>query len=993
MADLSQLQNVQDRLELSGLTERLARATQTAADPDLAAAGSISVIEATAETEGAALQAVWAKQADQLVRMVATLTGAAPFFVDVLARHPDWLPWLAGEDLTQARTREDYRDGLAAWLRQRQSQDHADVVREYKYRELARITLRDLFADIVPIDRVAEVLQELSALADVLLSQCLDTAAKSIAAKLGPPQWRDQAGAAHAPGFVVLGLGKLGAGELNYSSDVDLIYLYDSPLDTEGEALLEPAQGSEGVSPAVYFTRLGQEFGRLVSKRTAEGFLYRIDLDLRPQGASGALVFSAAAFIDYYENWAAIWERAAFMKARPVAGDIDLGWRVIRGLAPILYRSTVDYKTVEAIHELKAKVETARAEPGGPFDVKVGHGGIRDVETVAQTLQLLHGGRIPQIRGASTEATLVALADASVLPRGEAADLLAAYRFLRRTENRLQMVAEQQTQRLPTDDAALERLARSLGFEDQAAFGQALEGYRDRAQELLIHIFPEMGARILDLLVRRVPKPLGDPHSRRMLEALARQFARAIEGSSSPERALNNLEGFIEGVGGRRFYYELLFDRPELVPRLTALFASSEFFSSYLAANPALIEPIFSDPDVLLLSRDELDKDFDGILQERLQGIEGDTTEAYLIALRLFHHRELVNIGLLDLGGKIGRAEAEAALTDLGEACLQHGLSLAQAQLARRAETPAAAAGGRFLVVGMGKLATRELTYGSDLDVIFLYDVDTDAEYAMVEAQEYFVRLAQKLIWALRTRTAEGICYEIDARLRPSGSQGMLVTSLASFERYHQTSAQVWERQALLRARPVAGSVELGAAFDAVRKEILQRPLPEDAETEIRRIRQRTESELGRETVSRHDFKTGRGGIHDVENIVQLLQLRHCGAHAELLEPLTTAAQLERLHALGALDDASLQTLHDGWDFLQRLSSRLRIVENRSISDLDEERGDLDALARTLEYSPSARGDGARRALLDDYRRHTKAIRDVYERVLGSGPGQEEQGR
>lgn len=984
MTDLSRLRALEKHTGARGLAKQLQQAIEAAPDAELAASGCIAILEAAAAHDGAALQRLWKKDHAKLAPIIATLSGAAPFLVDVLSRHPDWLFWLAGEDLEQERNEEFYCQALAASLDGQAADGAADIARRFKYRELLRITVRDLFPVIVPLQRVGEVLRELSALADALLSSCFESAAAAVAEKLGPARWQLPSGAWHEPGFVVLGLGKLGAGELNYSSDVDLIYLYESPDGEEDESFVEATPPAGVPSPSAYFTRLAQELGPRVSKRTAEGFLYRVDIDLRPEGTRGALVFSSASFIDYYENWAATWERAACMKARPVAGDLELGWRVIRALAPILYRSSVDYKAVEAIRELKAKVETARAAPGGPFDVKVGHGGIRDVETVAQTLQLLHGGRIPQVRGPSTEATLIALADAGVLPRGEAEDLLAAYRFLRRTENRLQMVGEQQTQRLPKEKDALLRLARSLDFDGIDAFTETLDTHRERTEEILARIFPEMNQRILDLFLRKAPRSLTDAASRQLLETLSTQFARAIETSSAPERALNNLDAFVEGVGGRRFYYELLFDRPELVPRLTALFASSQFFSSYLASNPVLIEPIFSDPNVLLLSRAELGRDFEEILRERLPD-EGDETEAYLSALRLFHHRELVNIGLLDLGEKITRAAAEAALTDLAEVCLERGLALAQSQLARRAEPPEAARTGRFLVVGMGKLASRELTYGSDLDVIFLYDVDVDDELAVVEAQEYFVRLAQKLIWSLATRTAEGVCYEIDARLRPSGSQGMLVTSLGSFERYHDSSAQVWERQALLRARPVAGSDALGRAFDERRREILRRPLPSTAEAEIQRIRQRTEIELARETVSRHDFKTGRGGMQDIENIVQLLQLRHGAANAELLDPQPTTTQLERLHAIGALDDESLRELRGGWEFLQRLSSRLRIVENRSISDLDEERGDLDALARALGYTPSQRGDGARRALLDDYRRHTKDIRDVYERLLPPG--------
>jgi glutamate-ammonia-ligase adenylyltransferase len=468
------------------------------------------------------------------------------------------------------------------------------------------------------------------------------------------------------------------------------------------------------------------------------------------------------------------------------------------------------------------------------------------------------------------------------------------------------------------------------------------------------------------------------------MEDLAVQFGREIEASSDPLKAMNNLERFVQGIGNRRFYYELLLDRPELAPRLVALFAASEYLSGHLASYPRLIEPIFSDPNVFLLPRADLESNFEEIRRDMVDQTPGDDTEAELEALRLAHHREVVNVGLLDLAAKVSSAEAEEALTEIAEICLVRGLSIATSQIQRQATAPSSAAqNGEFLVVGMGKLASRELTYGSDLDVIFLYDVAEADEYTLLDAQEHFVRLAQKLIWALRTRTRAGICYDIDARLRPSGNQGMLVVSLRAFERYHATSAQVWERQALLRARPVAGSHRLGAAFERLRRQILREPLPENLGQEVHRIRLRTETELARETPERHDFKTGRGGMHDIEAVVQFLQLRHGSTHDELFRVEPIAAQLEHLESLSLLEPADAQVLRDGWSFLQRLSTRLRIVENRSISDLDEERGDLDALARGLGYTSRQRAGGARRALLDDYRHHTGAVRAVYCRILG----------
>jgi glutamate-ammonia-ligase adenylyltransferase len=437
-------------------------------------------------------------------------------------------------------------------------------------------------------------------------------------------------------------------------------------------------------------------------------------------------------------------------------------------------------------------------------------------------------------------------------------------------------------------------------------------------------------------------------------------------------------------VGQRRFYFELLLDRPELVPRLTALFASSNYLSALLASHPTLIEPVFYDPSVLLLARAQLHADFDAILAESGAGA-GDQHEAQLDALRLFYHRQIMNAGLLDLGGKIDRPELETALTEIAEVCVERALAFAQPWLvARRPELAAVAERTRFMVVGMGKLASRELSYGSDLDLVFEFALDDadDAELAL--AQEYCARLSQRLISLLSTSTAEGFCYEIDARLRPSGNQGTLVSSLPALARYHESEAQVWERMALLRARPVAGDPELGRRFEALREAIVARPLPDDARAEVVHVRRRMERELAKESARRHDFKRGRGGMLDVENIVQYLQLRHGGAHPGLLAVERVEVQLARLAGLGLLPADQSERLLEGWNFLQGLSARLRVVENRSISDLDEERGDLDGVAAALGYAQSGREGASRRALLADYRRHTEAIRAVYEHVLGS---------
>jgi len=925
---------------------------------------------------------------------LATLCGIAPFLALSVIRHPDWLSVLLERGREGVAQRVDLDERLAA-LRSTDL-DPTEAFRRFKYFEFARITLRDCDPTRDPGERTADTLAELSQLADVVLSGVLELAKERTRERHGEGIWRTPSGEEKAIGFVVLGLGKLGSEELNYSSDVDVVYVYEG--SGEGHERVDVPNATDE-TPTTWYTHVAQEFGRILQEKTVEGFLYRVDIDLRPQGAQGPLVVSEEAMGAYYEAWADTWERAAFMKARPVAGDLELGWRTIRDLAPMLYRSAMDVDGVRGIRSLKQKVEEHHGERDRGFNVKIDPGGIRDIEFLVQANQLLHGGRIPQIRGRSTRGGLQSLAAVGLLEDSVRQELEYAYLFLRRLENRLQMEAEGQRHMLPPEGAGFERAARVMELEEDDP-GEALARKIEEVRQLVRKYAPDTigsddRSHLLDIFQKRLPRFAAMASGRVLIEGLAGQFARAAQTSADPERVLVNLDRFLAGIGERRFFLELLLDRPELVSRLTTLFVSSQFLSTFLASHPRLIEPVFADPEVLLLGPEALRKDLRRTLDQEAGGpLEpGDTDlEPRLDALRLFHHRQFVNIGLLDVAEEVSPRQVEEALTDLAEVCVEAALEIARALLAGKLDDlPPAAREGDFVIIGMGKLASRELSYGSDLDLIFLYDLgpleESEAGLATAAAQQHFVSLTQRFISTLQTKTREGDCYEIDARLRPSGNQGALVTSLRSFEGYHARHAQSWERQALLRSRAVAGSPRLMDRFEELRRQILAQPPPEDLSDEIHRVRSRMEKELAKETRDRRDFKTGRGGALDVETIVQLLCLRHGSSRPRLLEVRRVPEQVETLEAEGLLTAAASKTLREGWSFLQRLGSRLRIVENRSISDLHAERGDLDGVARRLGYAPDGREGSARRALLADYARRTDAIRSVYLDVLGVASG------
>lgn len=959
--------------------------------PDPPAARALAT-RLLATCEASALAAAVAREPRRLGDVLLALCGIAPFFAPHVERHPDWLLALLTDDLARPRDRETLRAQVRRALA-----DDADALRALrvcKYRELARVTVRDCSGALVPLERAGETLAELSHLADVLLDAALDSATAAITARRGPPRWRGPEGDVEL-GFCVLALGKLGAEELNFSSDVDLVYLHQTPA---WDLAAGAGDRYASLGPTEYFTALAQAFGRLVQTRTADGCLFRIDLDLRPEGAQGPIVVPHEALADYYEVWAESWEKAAVMKARPIAGDRALGWRTLEAIAPMIHRSAMDHGAVEAIRVLKQKIARAHAERDHGFDVKLGAGGIRDVEFVAQALQLLHGGRVPEVRARGTEESLARLAEAHLLPDEHARRLRAAYHFLRRLEHRLQMEGERQTHLLPHDPLAHTRIARAMGYtsaQGRDAFDAALDLHRRHVREAFDAFFFDRGAdRIFAAFARHVPELAAVQPARGMLEELAAQFAEAIDACADAARALDNLEDFVRGVGNRRFYYELLIDRPELVPRLTRLFAASKYLSGILASHPRLVEPVFHDPTVLLWDRAALRADEASIeIECRARNLDED--EAVLEALRLFRHRQILNVGLLDVGEKIDHRAAEHGLSDVAEVCLERALSEAERWLAaRRPEWPALRRDARFAVIAMGKLASRELSYGSDLDLVFVFDVGRRAHDErgeapadrLAEAQDACSRLAQRMISLLSTRTAEGACYEIDTRLRPSGNQGSLVVSLDAFARYHAGEAALWERQALLRARPVAGDADLGEAFVALRERILLEPLLPDARQAICHVRDRMEQELARETTGRRHVKLGRGGTLDVESVVQFLQLVHGQAHPDLLRVERVEASIERLAGLGCLAPEHARVLTAGWEFLQGLAGRLRLVDNRSIADLDAERGDLEGIARHLGFARGEREGDARRALFRAYEEHSERIRAVYRSVLEPVP-------
>lgn len=941
--------------------------------------------------------------APQAGPLAVTLVQASEALARLLAMRPGLLRWLWLTRLERpwpkARTLAAARGALSGIAAEDREGLHRRL-RRFKARSLLRLAARELWA-LAPQQEVG---REQADLAEAVLRAALPYVEAPLRARHGTP----------APeGFAVLGLGKLGGEDLNFSSDVDLVYLYRGDGETSG--------GTHGSLPNVtYYARLAEGLTRALSLVTEDGFCFRVDLGLRPEGRAGSAVLSLSAALQYYERAGRTWERAAWVKARGVAGDEALAAALLSGLEPFLWRRSLDFGAVDALRALKAEIDLRGK--ANASDVKLGPGGIREVEFFAVALQLLHGGKAPALRMGPTLPALARLADAGLLTHRDAEALADAYVFLRRVENRLQMVEEHQTQRLPSAEKDRLRLARTLGFSSTEALDTELERHRRfvaSAFRTLLGQTARHEAPDEPLLAVALDAELDD--ARRHEALSARGFAdaeaalRSLERlrrvlrtsglqegpgpgvpaalllsecarSPDPDQALFFLAEFLGNLVAPLGYLRLLLQRPAVARRLIGLFGQSAFLSGYFVRNPELL-------DVLVQGEaGSPSKPLERISAE-LGGrlARSPLDEERLSAMRRFKNEEVLRIGLGDISGDLDVPEVAAQLSALADALLDACLFQAEAEVRERFGPPKLRAGGRaaLTVLGLGKLGGGELGYHSDLDLLFVYQGGgADEETAggtrgTVGHPEYFARLVQRLLSLLTVQLREGWLYQVDARLRPSGNQGTLVVSEVAFREHHARRAQLWERQALVKARAVAGDMRFGAALrtSVVEPLVYERALPEGAAQEIHRLRQRIEVEVASETAGELDPKAGHGGLVDVEFATQYLQLLHGG---RLLEVRGT----NTLRALGALQAAAVLapedglTLRTGYLFHRRVENRLRLVHGRALTRLPTAGAPLALLARRLGYGGADPGG----AFLAAYRRQTEAVRAAYHRVLLGGP-------
>ncbi|BCA81018.1 bifunctional [glutamate--ammonia ligase]-adenylyl-L-tyrosine phosphorylase/[glutamate--ammonia-ligase] adenylyltransferase [Desulfuromonas sp. AOP6] len=958
-----------------------------------------------------------------------TLVGASSFLTAILCRKSIYFHDLfVGGEFDRHKDEAAMLDELRQHIADEASFDDLQRgLRQYKAREVLRIGSRDLCG----LAGLQEVTAELSALAAATLQRAYEVCDHLLRLETGTPLLDVPEGTCPMePEFTILGMGKFGGCELNFSSDIDIIYFYSSERGrTTG---IDDGRGGRKNSLHLhqYFVKLSEMITRAIGQVTADGFVFRVDLRLRPEGNSGEMANSLRSAEVYYESWGQSWERAAMLKARPVAGSLPLGQRLLQNLEPFIYRRYLDYAMVEDIKTMKQKInQSLSREQEGELNLKLGRGGIREIEFFIQALQLIYAGKNMDLREKNSLRALALLHKEGLIEEADCRVLTGAYIFLRTVEHRIQVVQERQTHSLPVDKREFKSLARRCGFPDEEAFSRCLEEHRRAVEAIYLDLFytseeeireevrpeitflfdpaadidyvkdmleakgcknPDAGYEVLLVLRDGPPHAHLTQKARRQLERIAPLLMQEVLDSPEPDMALLNLERFLSALRARGTFFALLAENREIIRVLISLFGTSQFLSRIFIQHPEILDSLVSRSyAVSFKPPQDMEKDLSLLMQT------APHYEDKLDVLRRFRNEEMLRIALNDIHGKTPQGEGTLQLSQLADICLKKAYRISRNELIPRfglpfcADAQGAEHEAAFAIVGLGKLGGMELNYHSDLDIIFIYEGEGQTRpvegtepdrFRQQSNQEYFARLAQRIISVLTLMTREGYVYQIDTRLRPSGNQGPLVTSLSAYEHYHQSSAQIWERQALTKARVVVGPETLAHRIAELTEHIVyERPLPETLREEICRLRNRMESEIAREGASRLNIKTGRGGLVDVEFIAQYLQLLH-GGRSKALRVTNTLKALEVLHRKELLSDDDFDALDSGYKFLRRLENKLRLVHDQSISELSSDRTYLLKLARRLGYPDRPRRPDD--VFLEEYHGTTENIREVFSRLL-----------
>lgn len=909
-------------------------------------------------------QEAWQELSEEQQEALSRLLASSHYAAEALAQEPSLLATLLAEGrLDQPLKAADYRHWCSSYLQDAQGRPPQDETALHRgLRRFRRaVMLRLLWRDAQQPGNHASVWQtaaEVSWLADTTVEAALSWLEEHHTPTWGRPYPRGTTQAQMDSGevqplrLVVLGMGKLGAVELNLSSDIDLIFAFAHSGETLG--------GRRSFDNQEYFTRLGQKLITALDKMTADGYVFRVDMRLRPYGDAGALALGFSALLDYYQDQGREWERYAMIKARVIAGDQQEGEKLLAELRPFVYRKYLDFSAIESLRAMKAMINREVKRKGLENNIKLGRGGIREVEFITQVFQLIRGGRDTELQERSIRKVLPVISGLGLMPQQAADELLQDYAFLRDLEHALQGLDDRQTQLLPDDELAQQRIAYRCGFQTWSELLTELEQVRNQvrqhfdaviadpededaletddnlsslwtdeldkaqAEKLLAEkgfLQPEASFRLLKNLRDSRQTASMQKVGKERLDNLMPLLLAAVTEVKNPDTALERTLWLVEAVLRRTAYLVLLTENPEALQQLVKMCSASPWLAEQLSKMPILLDELLS-PDTLYSPADK--QRLQDELRQHLSRIPEDDMEALMEALRYFRHANVLRVAASDIVAERHLMKVSDYLTYIAEVILESVMHSAWRDLTRRYGRPQLASGEPadpgFIIVGYGKLGGIELGYGSDLDLVFIHDghptAGSDGNKSL-DSITYYSRLGQRIIHLLSTLTPSGQLYEVDMRLRPSGNAGLLVSNLKSFADYQNKEAWTWEHQALVRARAICGDPDLIQRFNSLRAEILmQKRDLQKLRQDVVQMREKMRENLGSKKQGGDEvfhIKQDAGGIVDIEFLVQYCVLAFSHQHPELLKVTDNMRLLDVLAATAVLPEDQARALQEAY--------------------------------------------------------------------------------
>ncbi len=921
--------------------------------------------------------------------LLLKVIGSSQYLADILMRNPGLVADILGtgswRNPSGSRLLYDEIRGMLDAASDYDSK--LAVIREFKHRHMLRIGTRDICGE----PDVEDILTEITLLADVCIHVAFELAREDIRARYGRPIAQTDPNRESVA--VMLALGKYGGEELNYSSDVDLMFIYSE----EGETAPAPFTPGPPVPNSVFFSKLAEKCIDLLARVTEHGHVFRVDMRLRPMGSKGPLVSSLESHLSYYEIFGETWERQALLKARPVAGDLALGRQFLNEMRPFVYPKYLDHRGIREIQNLKRRIESEVDRQGRTrTEVKLGRGGIRDIEFTVQFLQLLNGGKQPELRNTNTLRALKTLERLGYLSSGEHTTLVDAYKFLRRLENRLQIMQNLQLHVLPSRLEGMEAIARSLGYRRSGArpagelFAADYSRHTEKVRELFRKFFSKMFAGdartspVVDLILNPEPteaeiedtlgrygfkncsvayenlRLLADgspssPHlsrARTFFHSIAPIVVQHLEQSPDPDMALNNLQRCVAAVGAPASFYEILAANPKAIEPFVALSSYSDHLIRLFVNDPGVLDFLMS---TRILEEESSPEHIDKALARFIR-----INPNFYESVQRFKNGEILRIGLRDILGLADIVEVTRELSSVAEVMVGRVYQQCLAEHIERYGEPLHPDGApaTMAILGMGKLGGGEINYASDLDVVFVYSSEGQSRGGSagpISCQHFFAGLAAALIKKMSELNPYGYLYKMDARLRPDGDQGLLAVSADYFMEYHRERSAHWEKLAMTKLRPVAGDKALGENVREFAHSVIYRPgffcaaVVEEAQSMLRKIFEASRPEKPDGV----QIKNAEGGIIEIEFLVQLLQLKY-GPRVRKLRASNALGALQELVDGGYISRPAHDNLRATLVFLRRVENRLRLMHNRSLNELPTDRDALDKLALRLGTKAAA---------------------------------------